>query len=218
MKIYYLDESGDLGFDFRKLRTSRFFVIAFLIADDKRPVHAVIKKALKGLPENDLKHNHGVLHAGYEKSSTCIKLLRHITSKDICIAVMKLDKRKLTLPENIHDFYSQVVISLFNCLHTNGLIDSSEQICLIASQRETNKQLNDKFAAMVSQGTSIVANISTEIAKPYSDKGLQVVDFIAWAYWQKYENDNPLYADILSAKTILECSYDGDKKDRPLIS
>lgn len=31
----FLDESGDLGFDFGKPKTSRHFVIALLVCDDK---------------------------------------------------------------------------------------------------------------------------------------------------------------------------------------
>jgi hypothetical protein len=32
------DESGDLGFDFANKRTSRYFVVTFLITADKKPI------------------------------------------------------------------------------------------------------------------------------------------------------------------------------------
>jgi hypothetical protein len=39
----YMDESGDLGFDFSKDGTSDCFVITFLFVKDKRPVEKIVE-------------------------------------------------------------------------------------------------------------------------------------------------------------------------------
>ncbi|MBI5221243.1 MAG: DUF3800 domain-containing protein, partial [Candidatus Magasanikbacteria bacterium] len=38
MSFIFLDESGDLGFDFTKNKTSKFFVISFLFVKNKDSV------------------------------------------------------------------------------------------------------------------------------------------------------------------------------------
>ena len=39
---------------------------------------------------------------------------------------------------------------------------------------------------------------------PSDDKCLQAVDFISWALWKKYENDDESYSDIIADKIIKE--------------
>lgn len=44
MIYLYLDESGDLGFDFRKKKTSKFFIVTCLFTEDKKPIEKIVKK------------------------------------------------------------------------------------------------------------------------------------------------------------------------------
>jgi len=46
MAFIFLDESGDLGFNFKKKKTSKFFVITFLFVKDKGPIEKIVKKTL----------------------------------------------------------------------------------------------------------------------------------------------------------------------------
>ena len=61
--IIYLDESGDLGFDFNNAKTSRFLVIALLVCyDQDANANALrsVRKTLKGKVsknKNELKGN-----------------------------------------------------------------------------------------------------------------------------------------------------------------
>jgi hypothetical protein len=56
----YLDESGDLGFDFTKSKTTRHFVITLLVCDG-RSVHVQFEKAVRRTLKNKLnrKKNQG---------------------------------------------------------------------------------------------------------------------------------------------------------------
>jgi len=49
MSYIFMDESGDLGFDFSKSRTTRYFVITFLFAPHKRPIEKVVRSVHRGL-------------------------------------------------------------------------------------------------------------------------------------------------------------------------
>lgn len=44
MAYIFLDESGNLGFDYKKKKTSKFFVITFLFAADKKPIEKLVKR------------------------------------------------------------------------------------------------------------------------------------------------------------------------------
>ncbi|MCK4635926.1 MAG: DUF3800 domain-containing protein [Candidatus Moranbacteria bacterium] len=44
MAYIFLDESGDLGFDFSKQKTSKFFIVTCIFTNNKRPIEKIIKK------------------------------------------------------------------------------------------------------------------------------------------------------------------------------
>jgi len=49
MSFIFLDESGDLGFDFAKKKTSSVFVITFLFVNHKDPIERIVKNFLRVL-------------------------------------------------------------------------------------------------------------------------------------------------------------------------
>ena len=49
MAHIFLDESGDLGFDFTKKRTTKYFVVTLLFVDEKRPIEKVVRDIHRGL-------------------------------------------------------------------------------------------------------------------------------------------------------------------------
>ena len=48
MSYIFMDESGDLGFNFSKTNTSRYFVMSFLISDSDDICRKIIAKTVKG--------------------------------------------------------------------------------------------------------------------------------------------------------------------------
>ncbi len=47
MSYIFMDESGELGFDFKKEKTSKFFVVTFIFTKDKNTLNKIVKKSLK---------------------------------------------------------------------------------------------------------------------------------------------------------------------------
>ena len=96
MAYIFLDESGDLGFDFKKKKTSKFFVITFLFAKDKKVVERMVKKVFKGFSKLEVKNHHGVLHAYKETPRTRQKLLNMVRENNTSnVIVIYLNKRKV---------------------------------------------------------------------------------------------------------------------------
>lgn len=48
MAYIFMDESGDLGFNFKKKKTSQYFVVTFIFTKDKGPLEKIVKKIFKG--------------------------------------------------------------------------------------------------------------------------------------------------------------------------
>jgi hypothetical protein len=67
MAVAYLDESGDLGFDFSREKTSKHFVIAVLLCRNPKPIDKIIRKIFAGFSKTEVRNHHGVLHAFKER-------------------------------------------------------------------------------------------------------------------------------------------------------
>ena len=203
MTYIYFDESGDLGFDFTKCGTSTKFSLAFLILNNKRQISSLVKKVFTSLPKAAKYKNSGVLHAYYEKAATIKKLLTGLAMKDVSIATIHLDKRKVPIANNPHELYANMVTALINRLCSDGIINGADGITLIASRCNTSKSLNARFSQNIINH-ALATKINVSIVKPFDDKCLQAVDFVSWAFWRKYEMSDSTYADILSEKVVME--------------
>jgi len=147
MAYIFLDESGDLGFDFSKKKTSQYFIITFMFVHRKRPVEKIIKTIFSGFSKTQIKRHAGVLHAHKETQRTREIVLSELARKDISILSICLNKEKVytRLYNEKHVLYNYVTNILIDRIVTKGLIPIDEPISLIASRRETNRFLNDNF-------------------------------------------------------------------------
>ena len=92
---------------------------------------------------------------------------------------------------------------LIHVLITKNILPQEEKIFFIASRRETNKTLNENFLSYLKSQNKDKLDIEFIIETPYQKKGLQVVDVLSYAIYQKYENGNDeLYSMI--EKLIIE--------------
>src|SRR3990167_6374286 len=191
MAYIFLDESGDLGFNFNKKKTSRHFVIACLFVDNKKSIEKVVKKIVSGFTKKEIKNHGGILHAFKEKPTTRQKLLGALVNKDISIISIYLNKSKVytKLQDEKHVLYNYVVNMLLDRVYTKKLIPTNEPIVLVASRRKTNKFLNENFCGYLSK--QVTGNhkikISVEIKTPQQEKCLQVVDVVCWSLFRKRE-------------------------------
>lgn len=211
MRSYiYMDESGDLGFDFTKSKTSKHFVVSFIFTTDKKPIDKIVKKIYKGFSKKELKGHPGTLHAYKEKPVTRIRLLRSLAEKDVHILTIRLNKQKVytRLQDEKHVLYNYVVNILLDRMISKKLVPLDHEICFVASKRETNKFLNENFTDYLKKQTknNHELDIHVDIKTPAQEKGLQVVDCVVWSFFRKYEHNDGSYAEILKSKVIEENS------------
>jgi hypothetical protein len=210
----FLDESGCLGFNFTKKKTSKFFVISFLFVRDerKRSLEKIIRKIYEGFTAKELKKRSNCLHCYKEKPATRIKLLNMLNSKNSAIMAIYLDKKKVY--SRLHDekqvLYNYITNILLDRIFTKKLIpkEDSKQIILVASRRETNQALNENFKYYLENqvNKNHAAKIEVEIKPPHTEKCLQLVDFVSWAIFRKYEHGDDFYANLIKSSIVEEKS------------
>lgn len=205
MVYIFMDESGDLGFG--KKGSSRYFVVAFLILNDKKILEKMVSKISKTVKKKY--RTSGTLHAHREEGATIRRLLKALVVKGGCrIAFSILDKSKVPIQrrQQKHELYNKVVRDLIYKLFSRGIIDLHEVSVLVASQRETNKYLNERFKKEISEEGHLVGNheLGVKIKKPFEEKCLQVIDAVAWAIKRKHEQGDFSYFNIIQSLISLE--------------
>ena len=140
MAYLFLDESGDLGFDFRKKKTSKIFVITCLLTENKKQIEKIVKKTHSELRKKH-KRRFGVLHCVKEKPVTRQRLLRRLAEKECFIMSIYLNKRKVytKLQNEKTVLYNYVTNILLDRIYSRKIIKTNGKIHLVASKRETNE-------------------------------------------------------------------------------
>lgn len=201
MGFIYMDESGDLGFDFSKSKTTKNFVIAFLFTNNHRSLDKIVSKTFQAMPKSKMRNHCGTLHCAKEHPKTKIKLLSLLGQKqDVSILIIRLNKQKVytKLQDEKNALYNYVVNVLLDRVFSKKLLPL-ESIQFVASKKDTNKFLNNNFIDYIHNGLKIKhkANIMPVIKTPAQIKPLQIVDFIAWSVFQKYENNDESYFNLI---------------------
>lgn len=206
MAYIFLDESGDLGFDFSKKKTSSVFVLTFLFAANKDPVERIVKKIFKGFTALERNFHHGHLHCHKEQPKVRNQLLNLLAEKDVSIMAIYLNKKKVytKLRDEKHVLYNYVANILIDRLMTKKLISIDRVINLVASRRETNKFLNQNFKDyLINQvGENHKLSINIQIRTPQEEKCLQVADFASWAIYRKIQYNDESYYNLIKQKIV----------------
>lgn len=206
MSFIFMDESGNLGFDFNKKGTTSYFLITFLFSENKRPIEKCVKKVHSGLRRKYKKV--GVLHAYIEEPATKKRLLSLLAKKDCKVMTILLNKKRVytKLQDEKPVLYNYVTNILLDRIFTKKLVQSDDPIELIASRKETNKFLNENFKTYLHSQLAVNHNIkiSISIKTPAEQKALQAVDFISWAIFRKYEYKDDAYYNIIKDNIIEE--------------
>lgn len=207
MSYILLDESGDLGFNFTKKKTSKFFIITFIFIENKRLLEKIVSKTHTELKKK-YKKKGGVLHCYKERPATRKRLLRRLKEKDCSIMTVYLDKKKVfvKLQDEKAVLYNFVTQILLDRIFTKKLLPKNKEIILIASKKDTNKFLNENFKSYLKKsiGDKHKLKIKIEIKTPFEEKSLQAVDFVSWSIFRKQEHGDKSYYNLIKKKIVEE--------------
>ena len=206
MAYIFLDESGDLGFDFTKQRTTQFFLITFLFAEHKRPIEKCVRTTHRQLRKKYKKVS-GILHASGEEPVTRQRLLRCLARRNCSIMTVYLNKKRVYthLQDEKPVLYNYVANILLDRIFRKRLV-SGGPVHLIAARRETNKFLNENFKQYLKGQAEIKHEqaMTIEIKTPAEERALQAVDCVSWAIFRKWEYRDEAYYNTIRGKIIEE--------------
>jgi len=204
MTYLYLDESGDLGFDFSKKQTSKYFIITIIAVKNINIVEKIVKKVFKTFTQKQRQKRTNGLHCYYEDEQTRKILFNLVANADIQIFCVYLNKKKISVGKELqkhflYNYITNVIIDRFVDLQE---INNQETIFLTASKRESNKYLNKIFVEDIVKNR-IEERFTLQIKPAQEDKGLQIVDFVSWAIFRNFEFNDDSYFNIFK-NNILE--------------
>lgn len=212
MLFLYLDESGDLGFDFITKKPSRFFTITVLLLkgqDKNRKLINAVKHTLKRkLGKKRLFKNAGCELKGSKVSLEVKKYFyEQVKSLDFKLYSLTLNKKRvyqrlMQEKERIYNYLARLVLDHieFNDaeVRVTLTVDKSKGKPEIA---EFNSYVFRQIQAKIDP--RIPLNITHGLS--HENLGLQAADMFTWGIFRKYERKDLEWFKLFQGKIV----YDG---------
>lgn len=215
MWYLYMDESGDLGFDFVNKKPSKFFTISILVIsgkDNNRKLINAVKKTLSRKLNPKSKRKRIVQEVKATNTTLEIKeyLYKQIKNVPFQIYSITLNKRKVyeRLANNksrVYNFIARKVLDQIPLLNNNissidFIVDKSKTKVEIA---DFNQYIKKQLEGKVDPKTPL--NIIHECSHCYP--GIQIADLFAHGIFQKYERKNSDWYQIFQEKISFDQQY-----------
>lgn len=206
----YLDESGDLGFEFGDRNPSSHFIITLLVCDNQESAKAVKKSVEKTIKNkmNTKNHNtHELKGTGANLGIKTYFFKNAAKNNSWKIYSIILDKKillnKLTGPIDKHRIYNV----LANHLLKQVDFSFASTINLFVDWSKNRDGINE-FDDMlrVTMDTILPLNVPFNIShiRSHESYGIQAVDLFCWGIYRKYVHRDEEWYDIFHCKIVYE--------------
>lgn len=197
MKYIFLDESVELGFS--KLST-KFFTITLLLCgiQEEQKLQRVIKKIRQKVLKKKIKNSPEIKWHN-SNNYLRIKILNRLAEINFEIFTIILDKSK------VYDYLRDKKHKLYNYLSNLIITECSlgESFELIVDKSKNKRSLRDDFDSYIRLKKKC-ENLIIKHEDSKSNGGLQVLDFISGAIFNKYEFKNLDYYNLIKEKIVTE--------------
>jgi len=210
-----LDESGDLGFDFNKRKTSKKFVITLLVCDDKETA-LQFKKAVRRTLRNKVNHKRKsklVQELMGARTSHEVKeyFFRNLPASGWQIYSVVLNKERvfprLRTKQGKKKLYNFLARFLLEKVDLQG---HGETVNLITDRCKNKEEIRDFNHYVANQLEGLLPlNVPLYITHERSqdNAGLQVVDLLCWGLFRKYELKDAKWYDVFKETVKFEDEY-----------
>lgn len=211
-----LDESGDLGFDFIKEKTTRKFVVTILVCnsvDARKEFRKAVRRTLKNKLNRKKKNTRYVAELKGRGTTLEIKkyFLRNIQRDDWEIYALALNKIRIEkhlqtkkdkkkLYNNLSTFLLEKLPFTEAVLNVELVVDRSKNKEEI---RDFNQYLINNLKSLLPMNTTF--NISHLTSEQSAE--LQAVDLFCWGIFRKYEYNDTQWYDMFKHKVKFETEY-----------
>ncbi|MDR2967942.1 MAG: DUF3800 domain-containing protein [Methanobacteriaceae archaeon] len=193
MVYLIIDESGDLG----RYGSKYFIILGILIKNEKK-----LGKIIKTLRRNKFKKKLANMHEikGTNSSSKIIKqILRKLNKLNAKLYCIVFDKEKFPIEDKnkCYDYLAGLIAEQIKI--------NSSLIIRIDKSKAKYEDIN-KFNKLFIKKLGFDEKFDVEIHHNHSHKheSLQVVDVIAWSFFQKFERENPEFVDLIQLEIAMK--------------
>ncbi|NQU38400.1 MAG: DUF3800 domain-containing protein [Lentisphaerae bacterium] len=210
----YLDESGDLGFDFVNAKPSEFFTVCILATSSRetnRQFRYAVKKTLKRKLNHKPKTKRMVEELKATHTSLAVKeyALGLLEDHRFGIYALTLNKKRLFSrlaedKERVYNYVSRLVIDQIpfekasDGIHLT--IDRSKGPRRIW---EFNEYLSHQLEGRIDPSVSLVI----EHVDSKCSAGVQFADLFAWGIFQKYEKSDSSWCQAFARRVVYDQQY-----------
>ena len=200
MKTIYVDESGSPSPN----DGDKFLIVTALIAKSERAVTLQVKRARRRVR---IRTAGSELKASRSRPVTIKRLLHTLARSPNEIVALIVDKQGIPSEQAEIMYKNAIGYVIQHCIcnypHAHIYIDRryTNRKQTIALENAIRQQISDIPDQIV------IINQVDSTAYP----GLQAVDFVAWAFREKYEHGTPWTIKIISHQVILEKRIQGSK-------
>ena len=195
MHYAYLDESGDVA----PYSSGRYLIVAVLITASPRAIELHVKRARSRLGRRAKVDE---LKATSVERVVSERLLKAIADEEVEIVVTIVDKRAiLRPPTDLEDLYREAVVrAVRRCVERHPRLE------LWLDKRYTKPALRHCLEKAIREGMTDLPQQVVLIHQEDSrtQRGLQAVDHVAWAFHEKYERCDDSLCQILGSNVVME--------------
>lgn len=212
MLYLYLDESGDLGFDFFTKKPSKYFVITILCVNGQRENRLLINSVKKTMARKlNPRNKSGRTISELKGYGTSLEVKKYFYEKikilDLKIFTLILDKKKILSrsdlkKDRIYNYAAHRVLSRVEFEKIQNVT-----IELIVDKSKTKPEIRD-FNIYIREQLQgrINPKIPLNIYHWDSQKnyGLQACDIFCWGIFQRYEYQKQEWYNVFKEKVVFE--------------
>lgn len=211
----FLDESGDLGFDFSKKATSKIFVITLLVCDSVE-VQSGFRQAVRRTLKNKLNHpksKRQILELKGESTSIEIKqyFIQRAPTKGWALYSVILNKKRiynnLRTPQAKKRLYNYLARFL---LEKVKFSNNLEKLNLIVDRCKNADDMAD-FNEYIASHLGTIIPFKTKLYISHEDSknntGLQAVDMFCWGITRKHHLHDKEWYEKFKKHILLERIY-----------
>lgn len=214
MWFLYLDESGDLGFDFVNKRPSNFFTITIL-ASSSHDAIIKIRKAVKMTLRRKINRGGRAANLRPEIKASQVNLVtkryfyEQVADERFGIYAVTLNKRQ------VYEELTQKKDHVYNYIARRVLDEipferAASRVQLVIDKSKGRKEIVDFDQYVIRQlegriKPKVILNIDHR--RSHEELALQAVDLFSWGIFRKYEHGDTAWLDVYQEKIQMDQQY-----------
>ena len=211
----FLDESGDLGFDFVNKKPSKFFTITILVLSSTDANRKLIKAIKKTLSRKLNLKNKNKVHE-LKGSSTTMEIKKYfyeqVKNIEFSICSITLNKKRLYQnlvkdKDRVYNFIARQVIDRIPL--EKGEMRTVELIVDKSKGKPEIENFNSYIRTQLKTKIDPSIPINIYHRKSHEDSGLQACDMFCYGIFSAHENNKEEWRDIFKSKILFDQIYLG---------